>query len=163
MYPKLMDQKAQGLCFWCDEKYHSLHQCLESQLQLLILGNDEVMTEIGEVLAVEVADTGEEEVIECQLWSLVSPNHAVDGTCEKGLDADSGASHNFISPQVAATLDLLVTMTPELGVRLGDGYKITTRGKCSYITIEAYVLDFGGLDIILGVAWLKGLGKVVMD
>lgn len=33
----------------------------------------------------------------------------------------------------------------------------------SQSSIDAYVLDLGGLDIILGMAWLKGLGKVVMD
>jgi len=29
--------------------------------------------------------------------------------------------------------------------------------------VDVYVLELGGLDLILGVAWLKGLGKVVMD
>jgi len=48
---------------------------------------------------------------------------------------DSGASHNFISPQVAAALDLCVTPIQELGIRLGDGHWVLTHGKCSNLTV----------------------------
>jgi len=91
---------------------------------------------------------------------------------EGRLRGINGASHNFISPQVAATLDLCITPTQELGIRLGDGHRVLTRVKCSSLTVQlvnskfvvdAYVLELGGLDLILGVAWLKGLEKVVMD
>lgn len=43
---------------------------------------------------------------------------------------DSGASHNFVSPQVVSSLDLEVDQSKKLAVRLGDGHRVLTRGKC---------------------------------
>lgn len=31
------------------------------------------------------------------------------------------------------------------------------------VKVDAYILDLGGLDLILGVAWLQSLGKITMD
>jgi hypothetical protein len=31
------------------------------------------------------------------------------------------------------------------------------------VEVDAWVLELGGLDVVLGVAWLSTLGKVVMD
>jgi hypothetical protein len=31
------------------------------------------------------------------------------------------------------------------------------------IVVDAWVLELGGLDMVLGVSWLSTLGKVVMD
>ncbi|RDX87046.1 hypothetical protein CR513_31543, partial [Mucuna pruriens] len=93
---------------------------------------------------------------------------AMHWTCEGGLDVGNG---DFVYPQVVTALDPVVIRTREVGVCVGGGYKVMTRGKCSYvgiqlgdieITIEAYILDLVDLDMILGVAWLKDLGKVVM-
>lgn len=55
-YPVLMERKARGQCFRCGEKYHSLHQCAERQLRLLILGDDEMVNEAGEVITIEEDD-----------------------------------------------------------------------------------------------------------
>lgn len=85
---------------------------------------------------------------------------------------DSGASHNFVSPQVVAALDLKIDHSRKLSVRLGDEHCIFTAGKCLSIplklgginvTIDAYILELGGVDIILGVEWLQALGKIVVD
>lgn len=85
---------------------------------------------------------------------------------------DSGASHNFINSQVTTALGLDVNHTKKLGVRLGDGHRVETKRKCSSlvlnlgsidVTMDAYVLDLGGVDVILGIVWLQSLGKVLMD
>ncbi|KAG6473911.1 hypothetical protein ZIOFF_067831 [Zingiber officinale] len=60
---------------------------------------------------------------------------------------DSGASHNFISPQLTVALRLKVHETRKLGIKLGDGHKVFAKGKCP---------DPGSF-------LLKTLGKVVMD
>lgn len=36
-YAELLDRKAKGFCFRCSEKFHSLHQCTDWQLRLVIL------------------------------------------------------------------------------------------------------------------------------
>lgn len=85
---------------------------------------------------------------------------------------DNGSSHNFVAPQVVSTLNITVDSSKGFGVRLGDGHRISTKGKRTglpiqlgenNIVVDAYVLDLGGVDMILGVAWLETLGKVEMD
>lgn len=31
------------------------------------------------------------------------------------------------------------------------------------VTVDAYILELGGIDLILGVGWSETLGKVIMD
>lgn len=85
---------------------------------------------------------------------------------------DSGVSHNFVSPQVVTFLNLEVDHTKKLAVRLGDGHRVFTIGKCLNVplqigeltvTVDAYILELGGVDVILGLAWLQSLGKITMD
>lgn len=85
---------------------------------------------------------------------------------------DTGASHNFISPSVVSVLGLGVDNSNFIGVKLGDGHRILTQGKCPEIKVqlgameievEAYIMELGGIDLILGVVWLETLGKVMMD
>ncbi|KAI5430044.1 hypothetical protein KIW84_034572 [Lathyrus oleraceus] len=99
--------RAKGLCFRCNERWDPLHQCATKQLQLIILGDDEIVNDEGEI-----------------------------------------------------------------GVNLGDDHRVLTRGRWNgiqmsvgvvKISFDAYVLELGGVDLILGVVWLKALGKVTMD
>ncbi|KAJ1420531.1 Aspartic peptidase domain superfamily [Sesbania bispinosa] len=57
-----------------------------------------------------------------------------------------------------------------MGVRLGDGCRVLSKGPCSGVevdignyncSVDAWVMELGGVDLILGVAWLKTLGDVV--
>lgn len=57
-------------------------------------------------------------------------------------------------------------------VRLGDGNRKQTHGSCNNVQIrmgdytmtwEFFIFDLGGVDIILGVAWLMTLGKVKVN
>ncbi|MCI14853.1 hypothetical protein A2U01_0035985, partial [Trifolium medium] len=85
---------------------------------------------------------------------------------------DSGASHNFISPKVTTALGLAITPTAARNIKLGDGHKVLTKGMCEgvkmkvgelEVVVDAFVLELGGMDMVLGVSWLSTLGKVVMD
>lgn len=86
--------------------------------------------------------------------------------------ADSGASHYFIAPRVAATLGLNIEQGRTIGVKLGDGHKIAALCECRNLEvqlgkfttmIDAYVLELGDLDLILGAAWMRRFGKVIFD
>lgn len=85
---------------------------------------------------------------------------------------DSGASHNFISPEVVAGLELKIEIDHQIRVKLGDGHHVRTQGRCPVIQVqfgefevivEAFVMELGGIDLIMGVRWLETLGKVIMD
>nr|GMD06458.1 peroxidase 64 [Ipomoea batatas] len=90
-----------------------------------------------------------------------------------GLDilimVDSGASHNFISRQLTAVLQHPLEPTTTFGVRLGDGRRAESDGKYSQLhvdlgpiamPIDCFAFPLGGVDLILGIAWLETLGDV---
>lgn len=109
------ERRAKGLCFKCGGKYHpTLHKCPERSLRVLILGEGETLNDEGEIVSMEEVKTDEEEgeEVECQSMGVLgsmSGNRTmkIEGKFEN-VDVlvliDSGASHNFISPQVTNAL-----------------------------------------------------------
>jgi len=82
------------------------------------------------------------------------------------------ASHNFISTKLVQRLKLTVEGMPTYSVKLGDGFRRSTCGFCENIVIKLenhivkekfYVFELGGVDVILGVAWLGTLGDVEVN
>ena len=112
--------------------------------------------------------------VKSQSW-MRSSTMKVEGRLE-GLPIllliDSGASHNYITKELVISLSLSVTDTWEFVVTLGDGNKKASRGKCeglwidigeNQLQVNAYVLEMGGIDLILGMEWLETLGEVRTD
>ena len=69
-------------------------------------------------------------------------------------------------------MGLPVIDTREFVVTLGDGSKKMFHGQCegllifvgqNQIQINAFVLEIGGIDVILGMEWLETLGDVRTD
>lgn len=82
---------------------------------------------------------------------------------------DSGASHYFISASLVPLLQLRLDKTTKFGVQLGDGMRQKSEGVCKEVSMslqgceivaDYYVFVLGGVNIILGVAWLAKLGDV---
>ncbi|PNX97560.1 retrotransposon-related protein, partial [Trifolium pratense] len=179
------ERRAKGLCFRCNERWDPLHQCASKQLRVLILGDDEFINDDGEIVVLEGDSEEEKEADELECKSLgvfglsTTPKQVRTMKLEGGLKGanilvliDSGATHNFISPKVVEALGLSLVPSNPLGVKLGDGHRVMTMGKCVGIsvalgdmetTFDAYILEIGGVDLILGVVWLETLGKVTMD
>lgn len=85
---------------------------------------------------------------------------------------DSGASHNFISTKLVQKLGLAVDPTNSFQVRLGDGHRKQTQGCCKDLDVQSrnyafsgefFLFELGGVDVILGVAWLATLGEVKVN
>jgi hypothetical protein len=178
----MVELRAKGLCYKCKGKWHpTQHKYHEGSLRLLILGDGETINEEGEIISLEVGDSDEEETeAECKFIGVLvslgeSHTMKVEGKIQDVallVLIDSGASHNFISPKVTNALGLTITPTVVKSIKLGDGHRVMTSGVCEGIkmkldnievSIDALVLDLGGMDMVLGVAWLSTLGKVMMD
>lgn len=154
----------------------------DKHLRLLIWEGEEQPQE--PLIAVEVKENEEEPEMLCQAIGYrgldpreISQSRTIrfEGLLEGYpilLLVDSGASHNFIAKELVASLGLGVTDTKPYGVSLGNGSRCESRGVCPAIevkigkrdaVVDAYVLDLGGVDIILGVEWLETLGKTTTD
>nr|KYP74522.1 hypothetical protein KK1_007206 [Cajanus cajan] len=74
------------------------------------------------------------------------------------LLVDSGATHNFVARELVASLNLVITPTDSFCVGLGNGSKCYSQGLCRairvkvghyFLSVDAYVLDLGGVAIKL--------------
>lgn len=181
---EMAERRAKGLCFKCGGKFHpTLHKCPERSMRVLILGEGEGVNEEGEIVSIETVETEEEDEdveAECKIIGVMGSmgefhTMKIDGKIA-GIEVvvliDSGASHNFISPEITTALGLQITPMAAKTIRLGDGHKVLSKGLCEGVRIslgsqtfvvDALVLELGGLDVVLGVSWLSTLGKVVVD
>lgn len=105
------------LCFKCGGMYHpTLNKFSEQALRVFILGEGETLNYEGEIMTMEVVHSDSKEEIEVQFQFMrVLGSMGEHSTMKiegklKNVDVlvliDSGASHNFISPQVTAALGL---------------------------------------------------------
>ncbi|KZV40028.1 hypothetical protein F511_12423 [Dorcoceras hygrometricum] len=85
---------------------------------------------------------------------------------------DSGASHNFISRKLVEKLGMEIDEGVRFGVCLGDGTKVRCQGLCHGLVVQlgtytvaitGHLFELGGVDVILGVDWLRTLGEVLLD
>ncbi|RDX87760.1 hypothetical protein CR513_30730, partial [Mucuna pruriens] len=109
---------------------------------------------------------GEGEVnAECSILGLVNMVPIL-------ILVDSDATHNFISKKFVETMGWQVEDTKPLRINLGDGFNAVACGKCKAIklelearevTIDAFMFDLEGIDMVLGISWLAPLGKMLID
>ncbi|CAA0805809.1 Eukaryotic aspartyl protease family protein, partial [Striga hermonthica] len=85
---------------------------------------------------------------------------------------DNGSSHNFIIADLSQKLKLSTTKIELFEVRVANGERLRCIEsfrrvpiKFQEVTVkdDLYALPLVGPDVVLGVQWLEGLGKVTTD
>lgn len=80
---------------------------------------------------------------------------------------DTGFTHNFINVDVASHVELPVSATGGLIVKVANGDKVSCAGRVPAVTInvdketfniDCYTISLDGYDVVLGVAILLTLG-----
>ncbi|MCH82511.1 retrotransposon gag protein [Trifolium medium] len=180
-YNELMERKQKGLCFKCGGAFHPMHQCPEKQLRVLVVDDEGDSEEEAKILAVEVGEEEEEdkgEMSVLELHHITHENHqtvkfqgSIHGV-EVLILVDSGATHNFVPQKLVHQMDWPIETTPQMKVKLGDGFQMVTQGVCK--GLEMFIGDFklspnlhlfelGGIDVVLGMEWLQTLGDTITN
>jgi hypothetical protein len=176
---QLEERKEKGLCFNCDKKYSKGHKCGEKKLFYIDCEEEEE----------EEQEPSQDENVEAisseELTPTISCN-ALDGISTPQMLKiegyikmkkvivliNSGSTHNFIQYKLAKSLNCSVYPMLEFQVMIADGGTINCSGKCNKmnLTMGEYVMNssmiairMGGVDVVLGIQWLKSLGIVVFN
>nr|XP_027188679.1 uncharacterized protein LOC113785810 [Cicer arietinum] len=171
---EVREKREKGLCFRCDEPYNREHRCKNRQFKMIIMEEEE--------------EEGVEEVEEplqsfrslhlslCSMSGFTTTRSwKVEGLLE-GVAVviliDCGASHNFIATKLVERLHLTIMETSPYMVEVGDGHKVRCKGKCAQLkfqmqNLEAiqdfYLFTLKGVDMVLGLDWLAGVGEIKAD
>lgn len=172
-------KQKNGLCFKCPEKWSKAHVCKNKTLQVMVVCQ-ECEIELVEEEFHEALDGGETpEVTSISMHSFLgqsSPTTTkIRGSVGKTgvvVLIDSGATHNFISPDVVKRAQLQTVSDRKFTVLVGTGLQVQGSSVCKNVLLQLQEIqiesDFilfepGGADMILGVQWLRTLGKCEVD
>ncbi|CAA0843096.1 Unknown protein, partial [Striga hermonthica] len=165
-----------GLCFKCDEKFTLGHHCKQAFFIHVI---DDEEPEIEEDWEQEVEIGVPEEEAEISMHAMAGtrgPRTMRLPACVKDrrivVLVDNGSSHNFINADLSQKLKLPTKRFEPFEVQVANGERLTCSEayravpiKFQGVVIKAdlYALPLVGPDVVLGVQWLKGLGKVTTN
>ena len=128
------------------------------------MGEGEGVNEEGEIVSIETVETEEEDEdveAECKIIGVMGSmgefhTMKIDGkiaSIEVVVLIDSGASHNFISPEITTALGLQITPMAAKTIRLGDGHKVLSKGLCEGVRIslgsQTFVVDALVLELCM--------------
>ncbi|OMP05180.1 reverse transcriptase [Corchorus capsularis] len=184
-------RRAKGLCYNCDDQYKPGHRCRTTPFLLLQTEedtNDAPDTDSPSVLALASlplppppSDYDDQDTSAFQV-SI----HALNGSssCQTmkmtgwlmghkvRVLIDSGSTHNLIQPRIAKQLGLRLEPAPPFSVMVGNGDRLLCSGKVPSIsigleghdfTLDLFLLDIWGADVVLGVQWLVQIGPFIAD
>ena len=85
---------------------------------------------------------------------------------------DTRATNNFISKGLALKMGLAIEDTPLSKVEVRIGQNEPSQGLCKGVSMEVQeihivhpfcLLELGGVNVVLGMQWLAGLGEIVAN
>ncbi|XP_062118768.1 uncharacterized protein LOC133832416 [Humulus lupulus] len=165
---ELKECRDKGLCFTCDENFSFNHQC-RNRVLIMCGTEDDVEDDIAIEPAVE--DVTQEEV---SLHSLSNSSHphifrmlATHRATKLEVLIDTGSNSNFIQEDLASKLNLPMVPVKKFKVYMGNGQFLTCSSQCQQVelilqghqfVVDLFVLPIWGLDVVLGMQWLRTLG-----
>lgn len=175
--------RKEFICFKCGANgWTRAHICPNKELRVITVVNGLDMEVLDEEESTEEEMTVGTPAKEMRVLSLNSflGKHSPRTTKLYGkikdsgviIMIDSGASHNFITPDTVQRLKLQLCVDNSLDILLGNDVTVNGNGVCKSVTFnladteftsEFIVLELGMVDVILGVQWLETLGKCEVD
>ncbi|XP_047979195.1 uncharacterized protein LOC125221112 [Salvia hispanica] len=168
---------AAGTCVKCGLKFGPTHRCPPKTINVLICEDNDGTEDDNEFDDTEEVDAKVElQLSELSLNGLDTSNtmklFGEISSWKIKVMVDTGASHCFISEQLAQQLQFPVTPTAPYSVILGNGTTRRAAGICRGVplvlekemfAVSCYIFPLRNIDIILGVPWLASLGNVMAN
>ncbi|XP_056849743.1 transposon Tf2-1 polyprotein isoform X1 [Raphanus sativus] len=178
---ELAELKRLKLCFKCKAKWFKGHLCGNPILQVFTLINGSEV-ELGECTQDEeeaIQDTTGSQLMQISLFSFLGMDSPTTmkvrgrvGNHTMTILIDSGATHNFIAPTFIKKAHLPTITNTKLQVLLGTGIIVQGLGVCTQVplhiqglefVVDCIALELSGVDLVLGVQWLRKLGLCEID
>ncbi|KAK2417448.1 hypothetical protein QL285_039746 [Trifolium repens] len=182
-YDELMERKRKGQCFRCQKPFQRGHQCPDKHLRVMVTGNEGDDEEEGRLIAVEVEEEeeveGEMSLMNLDQFSCLENNKPQSIKLRGKIQEvpvvvliDSGATHNFVSHDLVKKMNWPVDDSSTMNIKLGDGSCSRTQGACKdlkidmegmKIEVDVQLFELGGVDVVLGIDWLRTLGDMIVN
>jgi hypothetical protein len=184
---QMKERREKGLCYYCDDRWIPGHKCKSPRLYLfsgLTLPPEDMCEDVYydssdaavPIPAFDVVECKEPEIsLNAISGSLGAKSMRLVGLLQHqqvSILVDSGSTHNFLDPAFLPKVQLPLTSTPFLRVKIADGTTVQSLGKVSSVTLKVqghsistsfYLIALGGYDMVLGVEWLSTLGPILWD
>ena len=173
---EMQARRDKGLCYNCDERFAPGHRCKKQQVFLL-----ETLTEPKEEegSVVEIKEDDEPTCPEISLHALsgIAIPHTmrvtglIDGT-RLHILIDSRSTHNFVNSRVAKKPRCRPVTASAFEVLVANGERLWCDEIFLAVPLEIqgyrfetsmYPLQLQGSDAVLGMQWLRSLGRVIHD
>ncbi|XP_061366081.1 uncharacterized protein LOC133309335 [Gastrolobium bilobum] len=181
---EMLVRREKNLCYNCDERFVPGHHC-KGRATLLYLDGTEEEPPDCDVEPPPDPDPQETDALSTTPAHEISFNalfghHSANSFRMVGkivgqsvqIFVDGGSTHNFITLRMASHLHLTLHAITPFKVRVGNGDALLCSGSCKavivdiqthHFSIDLYVLELQGANIVLGVQWLSTLGPVETD
>ena len=170
---ELRQRIDKGLCWHCDEKYTPGHRC---RARIYCLTGHEDSDDEFEDCFPDAEPTEHGNLSLMAVHGIAGPQQLrLRGTIKRRpihILIDPGATHNFIDRALAKQLGLTKTDVAPLEVTVADCTNYVIRHNYKQVplliddlllTVDLYPFKLPGVDVVLGIQWLRCLGEVCHD
>nr|GMC82358.1 retrotransposon protein, putative, unclassified [Ipomoea batatas] len=163
------DMDAKKLCYNCDERFFPGHKC-RRLFMLWTLEDGDEKPAVDEYVE-EEPGISFNAIVGLTRGNMMKVLVKFAGSHITAL-LDSGSTDNFIDEDTAVGLGLHIKHVPALRVLVANGDRISTIGVCEHLCFSKdgamfsasfYVLPLAGFQMVLGVKWLRELGRISWD
>nr|KYP37503.1 Retrotransposon-derived protein PEG10 [Cajanus cajan] len=130
---QLQERRTLGLCYYCDEKYHSGHRCQPKQFHLLLVDEEDCSFPTFSPTSPSIPLPSSPNSPQALNGSKSPPTLRFHGSISGHsvtVLIDTGSSHNIMQPRLALHLGLPTSPTPTFPVMVGNGDFIYCNGFC---------------------------------
>lgn len=172
---KLQSRREKGLCYNCDERYFPGHKCKSQFFLLLEHDDDDIPAPPTEPHTATDPEVLPQISLHAMLGHTSPKTLRLSGTIRNHnitILIDSSSTHNFIQERIVHFLNLPISNSNQFQVIIGNGDTLSCHTQClngpvllsnKLFTIDFFILPISGVDLVLGVQWLKTLSPIITD